>query len=72
MNNSENNKLYKKIINNRFKISFIMICVLTIIGFFINKTELQNAFFITDKAFCLWWNIKLTVFPWLSDTKKEN
>lgn len=58
MNNSENNKLYKKIINNRFKISFIMICVLTIIGFFINKTELQNAFFITDKAFCLWWNIK--------------
>lgn len=58
MNNSQNNKLYKKIINNRFKISFIMICVLTIIGFFINKTELQNAFFITDKAFCLWWNIK--------------
>lgn len=61
-NKQKTNDLVKKIIenvvDNRYIYSVIMTTVLTIIGFFINKTSMENWIVTTDKTFCLWLNIK--------------
>ena len=52
-------KLYEKIIENRFKISIVLIVILTIIGFFMSNLKFYEWIVKTDVTFCLWWNLKL-------------
>lgn len=54
----ENKKIGNIILENRYKISVIMIVALTIIGFFINNIGTKEWFFTTDKVLSLWCNMK--------------
>lgn len=54
----EKTKISDKIIDNRFKISGILIILLGIIGFFLQKQDILTWILTTDKKFCLWWNLK--------------
>lgn len=51
-------KITEKIINNRFKISAVLILLLGVVGFFINELSIQEWILTTNKLFCIWWNIK--------------
>lgn len=51
-------KITEKIINNRFKLSAVLIILLGIIGFFINELSIQDWILTTNELFCIWWNIK--------------
>lgn len=51
-------KLYTMIIENRFKISGIMIIVSTILGFWQNQVEIKDWILNTESILSLWWNIK--------------
>lgn len=51
-------KLYTIIIENRFKISSIMIVFSTILGFFQNEVEIKEWLLNTESVLSLWWNIK--------------
>lgn len=51
-------KLYTLIVDNRFKISGIMIILSTIIGYFQNNFGLQEWILNTNTVLSLWWNIK--------------
>ncbi len=51
-------KLYTIIVENRFKISGIMIIISTIIGFFQSQIELKDWLLNTESILSLWWNIK--------------
>lgn len=51
-------KLYTIIVENRFKLSLIMIVVSTIIGFFQNQIEIKEWILNTNTVLSLWWNIK--------------
>lgn len=53
--------LYGIIVENRYKISGIMIIISTILGFFMNSLEIKEWIFTTDKVLSLWWNIKFFV-----------
>ena len=53
-----NQKIYEKIINNRYKISIAMILLSTIVGFFVNSMNLKEFITSTEKFLSLWWNIK--------------
>ncbi len=61
-----NKKTYEKIIDNRFKISGILIVLLGIIGFFINKVSVKNWILTTNAPLCFWWNIKFFALLLLS------
>lgn len=61
-----NKKMYEKIIDNRFKISGILIILFGIIGFFINNINVKDWILTTDKSFCFWWNIKFFALILLS------
>lgn len=52
------NKLYTIIVENRFKISSIMIVFSTIIGFLQNEVEIKEWLLNTESVLSLWWNIK--------------
>jgi len=54
----ENKKIGNMIIDNRYKISIIMIIIFTIIGFFINSVDIKEMLFSTDRILSLWCNIK--------------
>lgn len=51
-------KLYNIIIENRYKISLVMIFISAIFGFFINNLSIKEWVFTLDKVNSLWWNIK--------------
>ncbi len=51
-------KLYTIIVENRFKISGIMIIISTILGFCQNQVELKEWILNTESVLSLWWNIK--------------
>ena len=51
-------KLYDYIVENRFKISGIMIILSTILGFFSNNFTFQEWIVNTEQPLTLWWNIK--------------
>lgn len=51
-------KLYTIIVENRFKISIIMIAISTAIGYFINQYEIKEWLLNTNTVLSLWWNIK--------------
>lgn len=61
-----NKKTYEKIIDNRFKISGILIVLLGIIGFFISKVSIKNWILTTNAPLCFWWNIKFFALLLLS------
>ena len=63
---SNTKKLYEKIIDNRFKISGILIIVLGIFGFFLNDLNIKDWILTTDKLFCFWWNIKFCALSLIS------
>lgn len=63
---SNTKKLYEKIIDNRFKISGILIIVLGILGFFLNDLNIKDWVLTTDKLFCFWWNIKFCALSLIS------
>ena len=50
--------LYNFVIENRYKISVIMIFISTVFGFFINDLSIKEWLFTLDKVNSLWWNIK--------------
>ena len=54
-------KLYTIIVENRFKISLIMIIISTIIGFFQNQVGIKEWILNTSTVLSLWWNIKFYV-----------
>lgn len=51
-------KLYTIIVENRFKISGIMIIISTILGYWQNQVELKEWILNTESVLSLWWNIK--------------
>lgn len=51
-------KVWHYIVDNRFKISFFMIILSTIIGFFEHNVSLKEWILTTDATLSLWWNIK--------------
>lgn len=51
-------KVWYFIVDKRYKISFYMIILSTIIGFFQNNITLKEWLLETDVVLCLWWNIK--------------
>lgn len=51
-------KITDKIIDNRFKISGMLIVLLGIIGFFFQDSSLKEWIVTTNKLFCFWLNIK--------------
>lgn len=51
-------KLYTIIVENRFKISAIMVVLSTIIGYFQNNVTLENWLLDTSTVLSLWWNLK--------------
>ncbi len=59
-------KTYEKIIDNRFKISGILIVLIGIIGFFISKVSIKNWILTTNAPLCFWWNIKFFALLLLS------
>lgn len=51
-------KLYTMIVENRFKISGIMIIVSIILGFWQNQVEIKDWILNTESILTLWWNVK--------------
>lgn len=51
-------KLYTIIVENRFKISAVMVVLSTIIGYFQNNVTLENWLLDTSAVLSLWWNLK--------------
>lgn len=51
-------KIYDYIVQNRFKISGIMIIISAILGFFSSDLGLQDWIVNTEQPLTLWWNIK--------------
>ena len=51
-------KLYDYIINNRFKIAFILVVIFTIIGILQNINDFKNWMTSFDSPLNIWWNIK--------------
>ncbi len=51
-------KLYTIIVENRFKISGVMIIISSLLGFFQNHVELKDWILDTESILSLWWNIK--------------
>lgn len=51
-------KLYNFLIENRYKLSVILIIVSTVMGFLENSMELKEWLVTKDVSLCLWWNIK--------------
>ena len=47
-----------KIIENRYKISAILIIISSLVGFFFSSLGIKDWIFSVDKAFSPWWNIK--------------
>ncbi len=56
--NKKNAKLIDKILENRYKISFITIIISAIIGFFFNDISIMEWICTTDKCLSLWWTTK--------------
>ena len=56
---NEKEKIYQKIIDNRYLFSIIMVLILTIIGFFKNQIPLKEWLINTEKTLSLWSNLKL-------------
>lgn len=54
----KNTRLSEKIIENRYKISFITIIISAIIGFFLNNVSVVEWICTTDKMLSLWWTTK--------------
>lgn len=54
----KNIRLSEKIIENRYKISFIAIIISTIMGFFLNNISFVEWICTTDKMLSLWWTTK--------------
>lgn len=51
-------KLYNYIIDNRYKLSIVLIIVSTIVGFLQNSIGVKEWILATNIPLCLWWNIK--------------
>lgn len=51
-------KIYKVILENRYKFSAIIIVFFAIIGFFLNDVSIKEWILTTDRIFSLWWSIK--------------
>ena len=51
-------KLYTIIVENRFKISIVMIAISTIIGYLQSNSGIQEWLLNTSTTLSLWWNIK--------------
>lgn len=51
-------KLYNYIIDNRYKLSIVLIIVSTIVGFLQNSIGIKEWLLATNMPLCLWWNIK--------------
>lgn len=75
---SNKKKLYEKFLENRFKLSGIIIIVLGILGYFLNNMRIQEWIFCTNKVLSFWWNIKFfalllgayELFLMVTDNKK--
>ena len=71
-------KLYEKFLDNRFKISGMIIVLLTVIGYFLNSKSIIDWITCTDTSCSLWWNIKFfalllgayEIFLMITDNKK--
>lgn len=57
-NENKLKNICNKIFDNKYKFFGIMIVLLTIIGFFINKVGIKDWLLTTDKVLCLWTNFK--------------
>lgn len=55
---SKQETISEKIIENRYLISFVVIIISTIIGFFLNNISIVEWLCTTDKMLSLWWTIK--------------
>lgn len=51
-------KLYDYIIDNRYKLSIVLIIASTIVGFLQNSIGIKEWILATNIPLCLWWNIK--------------
>ena len=56
--NKKNTVFGDKILENRYKISFITIIISAIIGFFLNNLSITEWICTTDKMLSLWWTTK--------------
>ena len=54
----KNTELCDKLLENRYKISFITIIISAIIGFFLNNVSIIEWICTTDKMLSLWWTTK--------------